>query len=681
MATWGPICFRRSLAFAAWAVVFCAAAENPPAPGAPTQKTTETALFEELPIVEAAALHAQTLEEAAANVTVIRRSDIRRYGWRTLGEVLSNVRGFYVTNDRLYRNAGVRGFNTPGDYNTRFLVMLNGHPMQENIFSGYSYFGQDGVIDLDLVERIEIVRGGTSSLYGSNGMLANINIVTTSPVDSPRFRGSIENGSFGERKALFSTSQYLGRGVNMLFSTSVFNSGGQDLFFPQFDQPENNNGRAVGVDGERGYHSFLNITWRNWNFQAVQGSRQKSAAVGWGSDSIFAARGNNIYDSRNAFGFQYTRELTPTVKLRWSLYYNNYRYRERFDQLVDGERLQNNEPATGDWVNSQVTVQKETQHLGSFTIGGAASFEVRAEQQIFQGAGAARREVMRINQPDRTAALFVQHEAKLGRYLRSVLGLRFDESRNFLGHYSPRAGLIFIPSSGTSIKLLYSLPWRNPSAYEQFFYDNVFYQRTGDLRAESAQSWELVLEKRLRDGWQVVASGYHTSTDGLIQFVYDDSGVSGRYRNTGRYLSRGVELELGRQKTGSWEWQGSLAMVDARPTQQLESFLVNSPRYIGKLRAGIPLANRRWFASATLQQVSSRYTFSGDRLRGVWLTGFNLTRFEATRWTDVSFGVRNAFNYRYEDPVALAIDRIRADGISFYLKLTLRTQEGSGVAP
>jgi iron complex outermembrane receptor protein len=165
-------------------------------------KGDETVLFGDLPAIEAAALHAQTLAEAPANVTVVTAEEIRRYGCRTLADVLAAVRG---------------------DFTTRFLVMLNGHPLTDNIYNSNGFFGQDFGLDMDLADCIEIIRGPTSALYGSNGMLANINVVTRPPVDKERLRISTETDSFGERRLAVSSAKYLGDGANFLVSAPAFN--------------------------------------------------------------------------------------------------------------------------------------------------------------------------------------------------------------------------------------------------------------------------------------------------------------------------------------------------------------------------------------------------------------------------------------------------------------------------
>jgi iron complex outermembrane receptor protein len=601
-------------------------------------------LFGDLPTVEAVSLHAQTLAEAPANVTVITAAEIHRYGYRTLAEALASVAGFYVTYDHEYHYVGVSGISLPGDFNTRFLVMLNGHPLTDNIYNSNGFFGQDFGLDMDLVERIEIVRGPTSALYGSNGILANINVVTRSPVDAERLRASAEVDSAGERKLSLSSGVYLGRGANLLVAGSVFNSTG-----------------AMGnADGERGYHSFAQLIWHNWSFTSYFNSRDKQPPIGVGT-SLSDDPGQHVVDKRNFVEAVYKHSAGPG-QIQWQTAYDQYRYQDRYDYPVDGGIETVRDFNRGDWLDSQLTYALPVAGVGPLTVGASGTWDLRAEQYNLEDPVVADY----TNRPDRGLAFFAQQEWKLPSGWQLYGGLRLDYTRYYGRALSPRVAAVYQRSPRTVYKLVYGRPFRNPSAFEQFYNDGgLSYLAAPPLRPETADTFEASVERRVADTWTVVANAYHYRIERVIDAVTLDGGVQ-QYRNTGSDASQGVELRLAGKLWDRVEASASSAFGRADGPAQVR--LANSPAVISKARLGVPLRAGRLSVAGNLQYISARNSWTGDRLGGALLADFTVTARLQPRF-DLEAGVRNAFDRRYEDPIYLTLDRIRGDGRSVYLRL------------
>jgi iron complex outermembrane receptor protein len=138
---------------------------------------SEEILFLEIPSVFTASKYEQKVTAAPSAVSIVTASEIRKYGYRNLADILRSVRGFSTTYDHQSEYLGVRGFGRPGDFNTRILLLIDGHRTNDNIFDAAS-IGNDFPLDIDLVDRIEVVRGPGSSLYGSNAFFAVIAVST-----------------------------------------------------------------------------------------------------------------------------------------------------------------------------------------------------------------------------------------------------------------------------------------------------------------------------------------------------------------------------------------------------------------------------------------------------------------------------------------------------------------------
>ena len=95
--------------------------------------SSEGAVALDMPVT-GASRYEQRQSSSPNPTTVLTSDDFRVFGWRNLGDALRALRGIYITNDRNYDYVGVRGFGIPGDYNTRLLVLIDGHRLNDAVY-------------------------------------------------------------------------------------------------------------------------------------------------------------------------------------------------------------------------------------------------------------------------------------------------------------------------------------------------------------------------------------------------------------------------------------------------------------------------------------------------------------------------------------------------------------------
>ncbi|MEO8659489.1 MAG: TonB-dependent receptor [Bryobacteraceae bacterium] len=606
-----------------------------------TGKDPEQILFDDPPAIETAALYAQTLKDAPANVSVITDKDIRRQGYRTLSEALSSVRGFYFTSEGYLQYAGVRGFSLPGDLNTRILVMVNGHNMTDNVYGSMYLFGQDFGIDMDLVQRIEVVRGPSSALYGSNGIFATINIFTRAPADSPPLAVSAELGGFGEKKALVSTSLDLGHGINLLLSVSGFWTAGRQITVGPFAGFSGGSTEKVG--SQQGYHSFAQLTYRNWSIMANFSDRLMIAPIGL-YKTDFGDPGTKVRNAHNFVEASWTHEVGKASNIRLRFSYDQFRYFGRFDYSdgnggVDDVR----DEAVGDWLGAQINYRTPVSRIGPLTLGGQVSADLRNLQRTYyaQSPDSLARDT---SARDISYGVFIQQEWDVSSRLTTYFGLRFDDSKRQQYSVSPRVAAVYKTSDRMSYKAMYGRAFRNPSTYERYWEPNPL------LEAERMDTYEVSAERSLSNHVNLIGSVFHYRLNGMIEGVSVSEYIL-QYRNVSASRSTGVELEVAGQPA---DWLHlSAAYTTQRTRYSLPSrVLPNSPNHLATFSAAIPLLRKRLDLSTAVHYLSSRQTAYGSSVPGVILTDLTMTTKRLSRGFTVQLGIRNLLNVSYEDPVS-----------------------------
>ena len=587
--------------------------------------------------------------EAPASVSFITAEEIAQYGYRTLADILRGVRGMYVTDDRNYSLIGTRGFGVPGDYNSRILLLVNGHKVNDTIF-GQAEIGAEFGLDPAMFERVEIIRGPASSIYGDSAFFAVVNVITRSGASLGGGSATLEAGTLGSRLARGSLGHRFANGVDLALSGTYEHSDGVDrLYFPEFDAADTNEGVAQGLDGESLRQFYGRLAFKDITFTGAYGGRRRDVpTASFGTLFNFRNPREQTTDRHTLLDADYGRSFGGTrVTARTSL--DRFSYDAVYPFAADE--------------SGAATVVGYVSGVGMRWTAGGGITRPFGERHVVR-AGVEYLDNIRQDQSGRYSdvpvpvldsqrssaqhAIYLQDEVRIQRWLIVNAGLRYDGYDTFK-RLTPRAALIVLPSSTQSFKYLYGSAFRAPNAYEL----NTFYfgDHVEQLRPESIDTHELVWERYVNDWLRTSVSTYWYKADRLITQVPDASTVLGAtFINQREVRARGLELETQMRLGGEVRALASYALQSATD-QDTGGSLPNSPRHLAQARLGLPGPAPGSSISVEGRYLSSRTTLSGSRVSGAATADVTMTQPLGTDW-EIFGSVRNIFDVQHQDPVS-----------------------------
>jgi outer membrane receptor for ferrienterochelin and colicins len=617
----------------------------------------------------------QKVTEAPASVTIITSEEIQRYGYRTLADILRNVPGFYVTYDRNYSYVGVRGYGLPGQYNNSIALMIDGHRINDNIFDG-ALIGTEFPLDVDLIQRVEVIRGPNSSQYFASAFLGVINIVTKRGRDLPKLQVAGEVASYGSYQGHVSYGNRFSNGLELLLSGSFYDSHGQDqLFFKAFDNPATNNGLAVNADDDEFQQLFTNLSWGGFTLQGVYGSRDKgipTAPFG----SVVNVTGTRTVDVRSYLDLTYKRELghgwNLTSRTYYDLFNNDGTYVYDYSASGGASRVLNRNFAHGKWWGEEVTVAKQVFNTQRLIVGAEFRDNIQQDQGNYDVQPFV--QYFRDSRNSTVFSLYAQDEIRLHSNLILNLGIRYDRYSLFGGTTNPRAALIYNPWEKTNFKFLYGQSFRAPNLFE-LFYNAPGNEANPSLRPETVRTMELVWEQYFAHHFRTTASAFYYPIRSLISEQVDPVNGNAFFANAGSLNLRGFDFSLSKTLPNGLDGTVSYSFQDAG-NASTRMALTNSPKHLVQASLSVPIIKQKVFASMDLQFVSKRATLTGEYSGAYVIPNFTLFTRNVLKGWEISASLYNGINQKYADPAGngLTEDTIVQDGRTFRIKVGYKFQ-------
>ncbi|MCP4146121.1 MAG: TonB-dependent receptor, partial [bacterium] len=291
---------------------------------------------------------AEKISEIPASVVIVTRQDIEMYGYQNLEEILAGIPGLYYINDYFLKNFGVRGYNTELA-NRNIIILVNNVVQTENMTS--THLLEQICIQVEAIDRIEVIRGPMSVMYGTGAFFGVINIFTNRINDEePNNLFSVSMGSDKSRKVAVRTSGQEGD-FQYTFNGSFFDTEGIDAeladivadpsLLPVFGLPVNHTTKGQ-LEHENKYFNFSG-TFNEFSFNASYSESDIEVMT------ILPSVGDGTTQTNKGarLNLKYSKRLSNKFKIDAKFGYFSHRMIYGYDMLVDDFYGTQNNLSTG----------------------------------------------------------------------------------------------------------------------------------------------------------------------------------------------------------------------------------------------------------------------------------------------------------------------------------------------
>lgn len=635
-----------------------------------------TRAFGDEDFISIATGYRQPISLAPAVASVITADDIKRIGARDLDEVLETVPGLHVSVAPrgylpLYTVRGIYSENNP-----QVLFLINDIPIT-NLYVGNRGELWGGMPVQD-IERIEIIRGPGSAIYGADAFAGTINIITKGPGDIHGTEAGIRAGSFDTREGwILQGGHWLGFDLSLsmqLMTTDghrrTIETDAQSILDAAFGTSASHAPGPVDLDRS---NKDIRLEAARGNWRMRLGYQGRSGGVGAGVALALDPSGEGESERLNA-DITYDAAITQHWDINATLSYLGVSAETDLTLFPAGAFG----GAFPDGMIARPYIYER--HIRGNV---SALFHGFDNHSLRFGAGAIRGEMYKIREsknyaPDSSPLaeglvdvsddanlvfmrpqdrnvqyLFVQDEWALSPNWRLTSGLRHDHYSDFGDTTNPRFALVWRPRHDVTTKVLYGRAFRAPAFNELYNINNPVAEGYQNLKPETIDTYELAVNYQPSSRIQAGINLFNYRMRDVIRFMPQEASPQFRASNTGEIEGYGLELEASYSPTSAVRILGNYAYQNSED-DLLDTRVANAPRHQVYLRANWNV-HPSWSVTAQSTWIADRKRDTGDPRSDIDdYTIVDMTlRYRSDYGTgpwELAASVRNAFDEDAREP-------------------------------